>query len=990
MFVFIGMMTLRMNRHLLSLCTLALLLVTHCAVIAQPYATIDLDKSKPKQYENRLLRSEKTGEKTLTANKRLFQNAFTHFNYYFNANNKINDIIGRAKAGYKDDYTQLLSFYNYTLDATSQEKKELDSVVYKCTAGILLHDLRNDWIDNLYLLLGKSYLLRKNYDSAGFVFQYINYAWAPKEDGGYDIILGGNASNTNGVFTVATNEKKSLIKKLTTTSSSRNESLLWEARNYIEQDKIGNATGLLSILNSDPLFPKRLRTDLDELIAYNFYKQQVFDSAAWHLTKALNNADGRLETARWEYLSGQLYQLANKNDAAVAMFEKSIKHTVDPLMEVYAILNVVNLSSSKKGSGLQENLSELYKLAKREKYANYRDIIYYSAATLELKQNNIAGAKAALAKSLSNSSDNINQKQQSFLLLADINYDTKNYQDAFNNYDSIQTTLLKPNDKQRVEDRRPALKVVTVNSNKINKEDSLQKIARMPEVERNAFVKKMLRKLRKEAGLKEAAATDFNNNNNPFAATTTPVGLFDNSATEFYFSNVNLKQKGYNEFKAKWGSRQNIDNWQRQSGTSNQAAAPALGNDVDDTLANAAGTLKQNKPKDLSFEGLMSDIPLQEYQLDSSNFSIAKAYFSNGITLQNQLQDYPSAIAAYDSLVTRFPMNKNREQALYNLIFCYNKVGLKSKADSITEVLKKTFPKGKYTGFIIYGTNDKAAASATYQNVYNLFLEGQFNKAKEAKKQADASLGKSYWTPQLLYIESIYYVKQQDDSTAINRLQDLVSTFPKSPLAEKAKTMIDVLKRRKEIELHLSNYNEEKKEDAIVKRVDLSDPTNTKILVQPVKTDALAKAAPIAKPIDIKIEAKPIISANKTFQFMPTDQHYVAIVLDKVDETFASEVKNAFNRFNKEHYYNQKLDMQPIIINNQFSMLLIGPFANAGEAVDYVDKTRPSTAGRILPWLQANKYSFSIISNNNLEMVKTAKDLSGYSQFLKGIFPDKF
>ena len=123
---------------------------------------------------------------------------------------------------------------------------------------------------------------------------------------------------------------------------------------------------------------------------------------------------------------------------------------------------------------------------------------------------------------------------------------------------------------------------------------------------------------------------------------------------------------------------------------------------------------------------------------------------------------------------------------------------------------------------------------------------------------------------------------------------------------------------------------------------------------------------------------------------MPTDQHYVAIVLDKVDETFASEVKNAFNRFNKEHYYNQKLDMQPIIINNQFSMLLIGPFANAGEAVDYVDKTRPSTAGRILPWLQANKYSFSIISNNNLEMVKTAKDLSGYSQFLKGIFPDKF
>ena len=985
------MMSLRMNRLLLSLCTLALLLVTHCAIIAQPYATIDLDKAKPKQYENRLLRSEKTGDKKLTTHKRLFQNTFTHFNYYFNANNKINEIIGRAKAVYKDDFTQLLSFYNYTLDATSRETSELDSVMYKCTAGILLHDLRNDWIDNLYLLMGKAYLLRKNYDSAGFVFQYINYAWAPKDDG-YDIVLGSNASNTNGVFTVATNEKKSLLKKLTTTSPSRNESLLWEARNYIEQDKIGDATGLLSILNSDPIFPQRLRTDLHELIAYNFYKQQVFDSAASHLTKALNNADGRLETARWEYLCGQLYQLANNNEAAVAMFEKSIRHTIDPVMEVYARLNVVNLSSTKKGSGLQDNLSELYKLAKREKYAGYRDIIYYSAATLELKQNNVTGAKAALVKSLSNSTDNINQKQQSFLLLADINYDTKTYQEAFNNYDSIQTALLLPNDKQRVDDRRPALKIVTANITNINKEDSVQKIARMPEAERNTFVKKVLRKLRKEAGLKEVANIDLNNNNNPFAVATVPVGLFDNPATEFYFSNLTLKQKGYNDFKIKWGSRQNIDNWQRQAVTSSQLTTPALGSDVDEMPANTADALaaKQDKPKDLSFEGLMSDIPLQAYQLDSSNFSMAKAYFSNGITFQNELQDYTSAIAAYDSLIIRFPINKNKEQALYNLIFCYNKLGLKPKVDSITEVLKTTFPKGKYTGFVVNGATNKDAATATYQNVYNLFLEGQFEKAKEAKKQADAAFGKQYWTPQLLYIEAIYYVKQKDDSTAINRLQNLAANFPQTPLADKATTMIDVLKRRSEIEAHLLNYNEDKKEDAAVKRVDFSDPANTKMQMQSVKNDSLVKAPSIAKPLDIKIETKPIIAANKTFQFIPTDQHYAVIVLDKVDETFAGEVKNAFNRFNRDRYPNKKLDISTAVINNQFSVLLIGPFTNAGEAVDYIDKTKPSAAGRIVPWLQPGKYSFIIISNGNLDIVKTNKEVGSYNQFIKGIFPDKF
>jgi hypothetical protein len=77
----------------------------------------------------------------------------------------------------------------------------------------LLHDLRNDWIDNLYILLGKAYLYRKDFDSAAGCFQYVNYVYAPKDEG-YDVPLGSNASNTKGVFTISTNEKRSLWKKL--------------------------------------------------------------------------------------------------------------------------------------------------------------------------------------------------------------------------------------------------------------------------------------------------------------------------------------------------------------------------------------------------------------------------------------------------------------------------------------------------------------------------------------------------------------------------------------------------------------------------------------------------------------------------------------------------------------------------------------------------------------------------------------------------------
>ena len=51
------------------------------------------------------------------------------------------------------------------------------------------------------------------------------------------------------------------------------------------------AAGIIEILRNDPNFPKRLNTELNETIAYWFYKQQVYDSSAFYLSKALNEAD---------------------------------------------------------------------------------------------------------------------------------------------------------------------------------------------------------------------------------------------------------------------------------------------------------------------------------------------------------------------------------------------------------------------------------------------------------------------------------------------------------------------------------------------------------------------------------------------------------------------------------------------------------------------------------------------------------------------------
>jgi hypothetical protein len=89
--------------------------------------------------------------------------------------------------------------------------------------GILIHDTRNDWIDNLYLLMGESYYYKKFYDSAYITFQFINWAFAPKEEDGYFIPIGSNYNQDQGgnANKVSTPEKQKTLEKAVRTAPTQ-------------------------------------------------------------------------------------------------------------------------------------------------------------------------------------------------------------------------------------------------------------------------------------------------------------------------------------------------------------------------------------------------------------------------------------------------------------------------------------------------------------------------------------------------------------------------------------------------------------------------------------------------------------------------------------------------------------------------------------------------------------------------------------------------
>ncbi len=632
-------------------------------------------------------------------------------------------------------------------------------------------------------------------------------------------------------------------------------------------------------------------------------------------------------------------------------------------------------------------------------------------------------------------------------------------------------------------------------------QDSLQTLATLPQDQRESVIRKKIRALRKAQGLKD----DDQFSANP-ATIQQPRDLFeDTKSAEFYFYNASLKSRGFSEFKSRWGQRPNVDNWRRMASVNstltvnNPAADPGLV--ADNPLEVSSG---------LSFESLLDNVPLTEEKLEVSNNKIMDALFTEGKTFLEQLEDYPTAIDAFEELLRRFPNTKYREEALFNLVYAHNKVGNLAKSESYKSQLINSSPDNSWAKLVQNPSTQKSgggnnAATKKYEDIYNLFIEGNFAKAKQEKKAADSTYGNSYWTPQLLFIESIYYIKQQEDSTAIRVLSSLAKMHGQSPMAQRALTMIDVLKRRKEIEDYLTNLDVSRKKDVsapviatnIIKTPTVTQPAKADTLAAPpvaviekkkepvaIKKDTIAAATttdiaikkdtinivrdtavttkataernmnavskdtvatppvavvkpevieptkdslpaialkdslpkniitePIVKPVviapdtigvakklvvtDVKKDSvqsslpKAII-VNKNFSFVPTDPHYVVVVLDKVDPVYASEAKNAFNRYNKEKFSGQNIEMNAVKLDDRFNFVMQGPFPDANAAVDYIDKTQPVTRSRILPWLTAEKYSFIVISNANMQLLKESKDMAGYRELIQKAFPGKF
>jgi tetratricopeptide (TPR) repeat protein len=988
------------------------LLVTHAnRVFAQPAWTVDLldkEANKPAKYDDRQLGSEKSAEKKFTRFRHFVQNTIVHFNYYYDANNRINLVIEEATLANHDDYSQLLSFYPYSLSNTIAYKKDLDSTIQKCTAAILLHDLRNDWVDNMYLLLGKAYFLRGNLDTAESVFQFINYNLFPrKKDEDDDRVIGGNEDATNGTLSIANKEHQNFFQKIASQPPSRNDALVWLARTLVEEDNYGDAAGLINTLQGDPNLPLRLQDDVQEVNAYLFFKQHIYDSAATHLERSLTNATNTSDLARREFLLAQLNEMYHNFDKATFYYHRAEKHTVDPLMDIYAQVNNAKMLKSADPKQLDISIDNLLKMAKKDKFENYRPLLYYSAGQLAMQKPDTAAAVNYYSKASQDSTSDVTLMNKSLMALGDIAFSQRNYRKAYREYDSLgtgDTTITARLDE--IHGRRNLLEKIVQKETIIDREDSLQQIAAMSPAERDVFIKQLSKKLNKVANAKEdnsdfgQSSIDFGNNNQ------TPDIFAAPSTGDWYFYNTALRSQGLNDFKTKWGTRPNVDNWNRKSALDASKSLidnPSLNTSPGSIYLSPDSTTKDSsataivQPKDDSYVGLMSGLPLTPERLAASNELVYENSYNLAKLFQDEMQDYQQAIETYQHSLLRYPDSLHNGDIYLGLYFCYTKLGDTEKAAYYKHLLVTKFPDTRAGKIVINPAMlniDKVdtAATARYKDIYDLFIEGRFDEAIDQKKQADSIYGQSYWTPQLLYIEAVYYIRVcEDDTSASKILRDIMTDFPNSPMKAKAGRLIDVLSRRAEIEFYLTNLKITRAKDSEIvstPRV-YTGPKQGAIVVNPVKKDSTQlNATTVVAPVPVKVKDS-ISNVPDSFNLNTTAAYNVIMIMEKVDHSYTTEARNAVANYDDENFYGQNIIAVNDTLDTNHSLVVISSFKNADDAMTYYSKIKKG-APEYLSWLPANKYSFMIITANDLNVLKKNKDIAGYRRHLNMVYPGKF
>jgi tetratricopeptide (TPR) repeat protein len=888
-------------------------------------------------------------KKPFTLNKRIYQNTVTRYNYYYNAKNKYNLKIDEQTKERKIDYNKLLdlSAYNAT-ESASAVGSEMDSVIKKCATSIQIHDPRSKWFDDLYLLTGKAYFAKNDMDNAIATFQYIasEYKDKPKPKAKQKNVPRKKVVEAKAELPqLASIENRKGIRKLRH-HGVRNDALLWLANSYVQAENYSDAQSLVSLLENDANFPKRLKPDLYLLNAKINIATQSELVAIESLQKALKakklSAKNKQLT---NFVLGQLLTKAKDYEQSNKYYKEVIKLVPTLDMDFYAKVNMAKNISKGEAGNVEEVENMFRKIINDGKYEKYLDRAYLALAqTITAKKPE----KAITYFNKSIESKNVlpEVKGEAYLNLADLYFNQLQYVNAQICYDSALAFLPENTSYNKIEiqNRKDVLTDLVAELNVIQINDSLLALSKMTEKEQKAIAKAAMKQARQAAEKSMQALEESQ------SQTVGSVGNTGNNAngngkpsansTKWYFSNPATIKAGTDKFIAKYGNRPNVDDWNRKA---------TLG--VEQNGANGGGLIASGdtstvevKEDDGDISSYLSLIPKSPERISNCNLAIENALYNAAIIYYSGLNDNEKTIEFLEKLLKDYPNTDYKKQAYYTLFLACAKVNRTNDAAKYEALLNSEFPTSTYAKLASNKTDASSEMESAksvdkyYSDTYDLYNDKKYAAVQTRVAFARDNYATSALRPkfELLHIMSDISLKNLEKARV--DLQDLIQA---NSGTEEATLAQDILA--------LMNKNG-------VLRADTNNVLNS-----------------LTPSFD-----KPNIATS--FSYDPKAPHIFLIVVKSIDGRLEA-MRSGMSDFNTINHSLEKIENTFYLIDQNTGVCVYKQFPDEKKARVYMRDVINNK--NIYSVFKASELEMCLISAENYELFKNTRNLAGYLNFYK-------
>lgn len=878
--------------------------------------------------------NEKMLKKKWSAPRRALQNTFTHYNYYFNADRKMDEALENMQRVKKEDYDSLIAIFPFDPDMDSSAlAADMDSIIQKASLGIQIHDPRTKWADDLYLLLGQAYYYKGNYTDAANSFRYIismNQQKKMKEQKE----AAAKKKTVDKDVSILEPESKSALDFLKH-KEANNEAVLWLARTYTEAHKENEAESILDLLQGDKNLDKELQGRLALEKAYLNLGRKNYGAVSDQLTEVV--ADHSLPQwlrTRAAYLNGQLFYRQGNYVAASENFQEVIDLSPKIELDFQARKNLA-YSLMQQGGSQEKAVASLRKMLNDGKYAPYYEQVYYVLGRLSENNKNPADAITYLRKSLETPKTTKKQKAASFASLGNVYYNLGRYQEAKQAYDSAAFLARSaPGDEQvaTAAKRSKFLDKIVVPMAVIRQQDSLIALAGLTEKEQKTIVRRYLRSLetrmadsiaRAEAGASEDSKKEA----------AEPGGI------DWYFSNPVLLQQGVNDFKRKWGTRPNVDNWRRAAGL--PASRTTASNAVEE------GEDKEGNGMPTEAE-LLAAIPRTAEQQGAVRLEIQKAYIDLGNAYVKDLEDYPRGIQTLDTLDLRFSGHEHQAEALYIRYLAALKQDKLAEAQALSDRLLKEYSSTSWAK-LVTPSEDKSSGAASavpvaeyYDETYSLMQDRQFGSVLQRSREGRRLYKDSVYLNRFRIMEAIAMAGSGNLDQADTIITEFIAKHPVDSL----RSWADAVK------LFIKNGKLAAHQDSVDKALKGLQPG----------IDSLLSIAP--PPADYTYNVK--------------GEHYFVFFFNKM-ESKTMGVKAALGDFNTFKYSSNQLHTDLHLFPKGEGVIIVSTFPTAALAQKY--RSEVGTDSRILKEYKQGEYRMLVISSENFRKLKADKVMDPYLVF---------